>query len=254
MMKRILMPVLLLLLVALVWLKPLDDLAATQAEAGLQRAVTSFATARLLNGVISVLQGTEVSAGVVVGVTLAPGQVLDPVNDLIEQFSTLMLAASIAFGAQLLLMKMGASWAMALLLTLVIIVWIGLSARERTAPTWLTRLLLALLLVRFIVPVAALSSELAYQAFMAQDYVTSQQGIEQSAHALGTLNVADSGTQWWAVRERIDKLKLAAERLVDYLIRIAVVFLLQTLVLPLLVFWLLLHGSRLLVLGAVPSV
>lgn len=44
-------------------------------------------------------QGTEVAvepAGV--GVIFTPGQILDPVNDLLEQFSNLMLAASVAFG------------------------------------------------------------------------------------------------------------------------------------------------------------
>jgi hypothetical protein len=234
------------MMVALVWLKPLDELATAHAEAGLKRAVASFATARVLNGVISVLQGTEVSAGVVVGVKLAPGQILDPVNDLIEQFSSLMLAASIAFGAQLLLLQMGAAWGMSLALTLVAAAWGWQYLRQRMPSGWLTRMLVALLLVRFILPVAALTSELAYQSFMAKDYASSQQGIEQTATALGAIKVADEGPKWWELSERIDKLKLAAERTIDHAIRITVVFLLQTLVLPLLVFWILLRSSRLL--------
>ena len=74
------------------WLAPLDAPATEQVEAGLKRALISFAAARALNGVISVAQGTEVSVQPLgVGVTLAPGQLLDPINDLIEQFSNLML-------------------------------------------------------------------------------------------------------------------------------------------------------------------
>ena len=83
------------------WLAPLDAPAMQQVDAGLKRALVSFATARLLNGVISVAQGTEASVQPFgVGVTFAPGQILDPVNDLVEQFSHLMLAASVAFGVQ----------------------------------------------------------------------------------------------------------------------------------------------------------
>jgi uncharacterized membrane protein YagU involved in acid resistance len=251
--KKSLISVMMLMMLALVWLKPLDELAATHAEAGLKRAVASFATARVLNGVISVLQGTEVSAGVVVGVKLAPGQILDPLNDMVEQFSTMMLAASIAFGAQILLMQMSASWAMSLALTLVVCVWVVQYAQLRMPHGWLTRIMVALLLVRFIMPVAALSSELAYQAFMAEDYTRNQRGIEQSAAVLGALEAKDDAPKWWEVRERIEQIKAVVDRTVDHSIRIAVVFLLQTLVLPLLAFWILLHGSRMLMTERVPG-
>ena len=86
-------------IVALAWAKPLDAIAETQVDAGLKRALTSFAVARVLNGIISVAQGTEIAltpGGI--GANLTPGQILDPVNDLVEQFSELMLFASVAFG------------------------------------------------------------------------------------------------------------------------------------------------------------
>ena len=41
------------------WLAPLDSSASHYAEAGLKRALVSFATARTLNAVISVVQGTQ---------------------------------------------------------------------------------------------------------------------------------------------------------------------------------------------------
>jgi hypothetical protein len=209
--------------------------------------VASFAAARALNAVISVVQGTEITGGVVVGVKLAPGQVLDPVNDLVEQFSTLMLAASIAFGAQLLLMQIGAGWLMAGAVSLAAVAWAGYALRG-PPPAWLSRVLVALLLVRFIVPVAALTSEYAFQTFMAEEYQVHQRGIEQAADAFGALPAAEEAAKarWWELRERIDELKASAERIVDHTIRIAVVFLLQTLVLPFVVMWAMLQAARLL--------
>ncbi len=102
------------------WVLRIDDAALHEVDAGWKRALATFAVARALNAVISVAQGTELAvqpAGL--GVTLAPGQALDPINDLIEQFSTLMLLASVAFGAQRVLIGIGAWWPMSLALTAV---------------------------------------------------------------------------------------------------------------------------------------
>ena len=124
MLRRKLLLALLAVAVACAWLRPLDDLAGAQAQAGFKRAVASFATARALNAVISVVQGTELSVQPLgVGVTLTPGQMLDPLNDLVERFSDLMLAASVAFGVQLLLIEVGMHWGMSLALTLVAFAW-----------------------------------------------------------------------------------------------------------------------------------
>lgn len=238
--KRFLLPLLLVLLVALTWLQPLDLLAQAHSEAGLKRSLTAFAAARGLNAVISVIQGTEVTGGAFVNVTLALGQVLDPVNDLIEQFARLMLVVSVVFSVQLLLMKMGATWVVSLVLTLLAAIWIWQRLRPAGPSPWLGRLLVALLLVRFVVPVAAITSELSYQAFMAEQFAVSQQAIESSTAALGGAGSgAQSTTRWWELREKlaekIDELKADADRVVAHVIDLIVLFVMQTVVLPLLV-------------------
>ncbi|AOF84165.1 hypothetical protein BSY239_1060 [Hydrogenophaga sp. RAC07] len=238
--QRYLLPLLLVLLVGLTWLQPLDQLAQAHSEAGLKRSLAAFAAARGFNAVISVIQGTEVTGGAFVNVTLALGQVLDPVNDLIEQFARLMLVVSVVFGAQLLLLKMGATWGVSLVLTALVAVWLWQRWRlERPSP-WLGRLLVALLLVRFVVPVAAVTSELSYQAFMSEQFAVSQQAIASSTAALGGGGSgADSTKRWWELREKlaekIDELRADADRVVAHVIDLIVLFVMQTVVLPLLV-------------------
>jgi hypothetical protein len=226
-------------------------------EAGLKRALVSFATARTLNAVISVVQGTQVSVqpgGV--GVTFTPGQALDPINDLVEQFALLMLAASVSFGVQLALIKVGAFWGVSLLLTVVALAWAWSAWRRPPANEWLTRFLLALLLVRFAVPVVALGSEAAFELFLAQDYAAGQARIEFSADEISNLSAAstepsaDEGVtdrmkRWWSqntdVKKRFEELKEIAGRTIEHIIKLIVVFVLQTLVLPLLLLWMLLR-------------
>ena len=90
------------------WRAPLDLPAMQRVDSELKRALVSFATARALNAVISVVQGTEVSGQPLgFGVILTTGQVLNPVNDLVERFSHVMLTASVAFGVQKVLISIG---------------------------------------------------------------------------------------------------------------------------------------------------
>lgn len=236
--------------VACAWLRPLDHFADAQAQAGFKRAVASFATARALNAVISLVQGTEFSVQPLgIGVTLTPGQMLDPLNDLVERFSDLMLAASVAFGAQILLIEMGIHWAMSFVLSLAAALWAWLWLRGQGPPALLSRVLVALLLVRFIVPLAGLTSELVYRGFMQEQYAASQSGIEKASQTLSTLAPADGVTdqKWWQLHKQIEKLGATIDQAVEHAIRLIVVFLLQTLLLPLVVFWILLRTGRMLV-------
>ena len=53
-----------------------------------------------MNGVISVVQSIELSVSLGAGVGVNFGEVLDPLNDLIERFSTLVLYGLAGLGLQ----------------------------------------------------------------------------------------------------------------------------------------------------------
>lgn len=251
--RRTLLLLALLALLLGAWLAPLDKPAMQQVDAGLKRALVSFAAARALNAVISVAQGTEVSVEPLgVGVTLTPGQLLDPVNDLVEQFSNLMLMASVAFGIQKILISMGGYWLISVLLSVTAIGWAVLAFRGQRAPRWLRGLLVITLMLRFAIPVVTLGSDLLWQKFLAADYEASQQVISSSTGQVASLNPAlpqDSVQPGWLdrmkgwvtpngeIKARFEKLKQAAEQAVEHIIKLIVIFLLQTLVIPLLLLW-----------------
>jgi hypothetical protein len=249
--RRYALALFMLAAVACAWWAPLDAPASGQVDAGLKRALISFASARALNAVISVAQGTELSVQPLgVGVTLTPGQLLDPVNDLVEKFSTLMLAASVAFGVQKALIAMGGWWAVSLALTVVASGWAWLYLRRQAVPVWLSRALVIMLMLRFAIPVVTLGSDLLWQKFLATDYQSSQQGIDSTSTQAAKLapppvaqsqGMLDRMKGWLAdnadVRARFEELKQAAEQATEHIIRLIVVFLLQTLVIPLLLLW-----------------
>jgi hypothetical protein len=250
----------LLAAVACAWLAPLDAPATRQIDAGLKRALLTFAAARALNSVISVAQGTEVSLQPLgVGVTLAPGQLLDPVNDLVELFSNLMLAASVSFGVQKVLIGMAGYWPISLALTVAAIAWSVLQFRARGAPVWLPRLLVVLLMLRFAIPVVTLGTDVLWQKFLASEYESSQQSITSVSSEVVKLAppaglAGDSPgmvarmKQWLAenadVKMRFEALKQAAERATLHMIKLMVIFLMQTMLIPLLLMWALYSLAR----------
>lgn len=267
------------LLIAAAWWPASQNAAVEHSEAGLKRALAMYAVARGLNAVISVAQGTQFTGQFVVGVVIAAGQALDPINDLVEQFSAAMLMAAAAFGLQILLIKIGAHWVLPLLLSLAIIAWFSLWWRRGRAPSWLVRILVVLVLARFAVPMSALASEAVYRGVMAVEYSESEKvirGNETAGRTAGNQppdkTVTDKATEssWWSwprwdeVKKVPDDLKDAAsdltaivadmkrnaQKFAEHMVKVTVVFLLQTLILPLLFLWLLIALARHAVSGA----
>lgn len=251
---RLLLLLALAIVLAAAWFKPLEVAATEQIDAGLKRALVSFGTARALNGIISVAQGTEIAiepAGV--GVKFAPGQILRPINDLVAQFAELMLAASVAFGVMKVLISIGSYWVVSLFLSAFALAWIWFRWRRQQSPIWLARVLFVLLLVRFSVPLVTVGSDALFQRFLNGDYATSQNAIDGNAGQLATLSplAADAKTGtgigerikgWWSqnidfIDSRIEKLKQVASQVAEHIVKLIVVFLMQTIVLPLVLFW-----------------
>lgn len=237
---RIAAVVILAVLVVLAWTAPLDARAKEHAEAGLKRALATFATARVANAFISVVQEASISAGpVFVGATVKPGEVLDPVNDLIEQLATLMLIASVSLGMQLLLMHVGGHFAVNAAVSVVLLAWAAMLLTSRRNPAWFTRVVVVLLFVRFAAPLAALGSEGVYQLTLDPVYQQSQKALDASSRQVAAPTSIDEARGW--VLDTREKLRAVRERLegaVRHVVELMAIFVVQTLVLPLAFLWL----------------
>jgi len=239
-----------------------DDYGHHYTQQALKRALVTFAIARGLNAVISVAQGTEVSiepAGV--GVNFTPGQILDPLNDLIEWFSWVMLMAATSLGIQELLLTILSAKAFTWVLIAVAAISGLLMWRRHQFPalqTWLSRLLLLLLVVRFSVPLMALASEGLYTAFMSERYDVSRQSIQSVTEKIGEVNrSAESAAQaaeddsllgtakrlyestvaTLDVSSYVERYQAAAADVSEQVVNLIVVFVMQTVLLPLLFLW-----------------
>jgi hypothetical protein len=252
----------LLLLVALAacWSGALDRLAGERTQVAFERALVTFAVARTLNGIISIAQGTEIAlqpAGV--GVVISAGEILDPLNDLIEQFSWLVLLAASSLGMQLLIGELFATTAANVAVTAVVLSAVALVVLRPAADPLRAaalRIAIGILFLRFAIVVAALASTWVAEHYLAEreaaslDYLRStgeelrtdadrttpevrleasplerfEQFLGDSRQALG--DALD-------VRARLDRLADRAEAAIGHVVNLIVLYAVETLLLPL---------------------
>jgi hypothetical protein len=241
----------------------MDQRAAADYEQLFQRAFVTFALARTINGVISVVQGTEIAlqpAGV--GVTLTPGEILDPVNDLVERFSWVMMGATISLGVQNVLLDISAWWVIQALVTLLaawllIRLWYPGQESEVTRAL-LKRVFLLVLFVRFAVPVMLIANDLLYQQFLEERYQQSTEIITEAGKELEQLSedanaenegddeagMLNSITRAWSstvdsidLSGRLQRMQAQAARVIEHIVQLSVVFILQTALLPVAFLW-----------------
>ena len=269
--SRWLLVILVSVTVLLSVLTPVDRFAEAKYDALFQRALITFALARTLNGVISAVQGTELAlqpAGV--GVTLTPGQVLDPINDLIERFSWIMLGATVSLGVQQVLLDVGQWWGVRLLLAVLGLLWLWVRLRNSSrhlpktenSEQLLFRVFIIAVFIRFAVPVAMIANESLYRLFLEPRYVESTQVIENAGSEItaastneteidvveAEASMLDSMGRMLAsarnsmnVKQKVAYIGERASELIEHLIQLSVVFILQTGILPIAFLWIFLQ-------------
>jgi len=266
--KRILWTVLIVLAVAGALTGHIDRASEAQAENALKNALVTFAVARTLNGVISAAQGTEVAlepGGV--GVVLSVGEVLDPINDLIERFSAVMLVAASSLGLQALLLNITGWWGVSAFLVaaaaaFLVTIWAPESAAADYAVPAL-RILLIGLFVRFAVPLLIVGTTLISDAFLIPEQQAATAVLETTTADIEELNeepqaasttdqslmdrlgeMIDSSLESMQVRERLGQLKESASRASEHIVSLIAIFVLQTIILPLVFLWLFVEGLK----------
>ncbi|MCK5871157.1 MAG: hypothetical protein KAG45_11110, partial [Methyloprofundus sp.] len=85
--KRLILIGIIISLVLVSWSGILDNLSYDYLKGSLLSALSSYAVSRSLNGIISVLQSSTLSVGIA---SVSVGELLDPVNDIVERFSDLL--------------------------------------------------------------------------------------------------------------------------------------------------------------------
>ncbi len=242
----------------------LDTSSKQHIDKAFNRALITFGIAKTLNGVISVAQGTEIAiqpAGI--GINLTPGQILDPVNDLVERFSWIMLASTTSLGIQKVFLTMSVwptfSYLLVALLALGLVLLFTKTRKHFHLRVLILRISLLFIVIRFAVPFSGIANEYVYQIFLENEYIISTNTLETTAQEIGQLNdieqyseldnknnskkknsfwqraedLYNSTAEMFDLNKRIEKYKQAATDTTRHIVNLIVVFLFQTIIIPL---------------------
>ncbi|MEM1110646.1 MAG: hypothetical protein AAGI11_01945 [Pseudomonadota bacterium] len=151
---------------ALAWTGALDSQSMDYLDGALVGSGAIYATARSINALVSVLQGTELDAVVL---TFTVGELLDPVNDLIERFSGVMLIAMGSLAIQKILLEVVSHAFFNLLLSLLgTATLIAHFAANAAMFSRLWRIFAVTVIVRFLLVFMVLASGWADAVFLKQ--------------------------------------------------------------------------------------
>jgi len=217
-----------------------------------ERAFYAFAISKGLNAVISLIQGTELSAGLFVEASFSVGEVLDPLNDMIERFSWIMLAATISLGVQELLAEFGQSGPLQLLLASLLLFSIASlwyrPFQNRAIAVITTRFLIVLMLLRFGAIFFIGIESMLYASLLEQRYESATASLNETKTTLDPFSpqngVSEAVEHVTKLKEhnRLSQLQEQLESAYYELMNLATLFALQSIMLPLLFFWLMMKG------------
>jgi len=275
--KPIALTIIAVLLIAVAISGSIDKKSEEYTSEAFTRSLITFGIARGLNGVISVAQGTEVAlhpAGL--GINFTPGQILDPINDLVEQFSWVMLASSASLGIQKVLLVISSTLVLTIVFVFLLALFILSVWRENlfnpVISKYLTLSVVVLLFIRFSVPVAMLASEGIYRLFLQEQFIESSNSLEKAQEEISKISEEEklaytnedegivekakrflnSTTQSISINSQITKYQQLASDTTEHAINIIVVFVLQTVLIPLLFLWLTYKSCRFLWIRILP--
>jgi hypothetical protein len=246
-----------------------DSASDDYSDEAFKRGLVTFAIARALNGVISVAQGTEVAVepgGV--GVNFTVGQILDPINDLVEQFSSVMLVATSSLGLQNILLNMTGWWGVtgalgaAALFLMAAIWWPG--GVQAGIKTMALRVFLVMAFLRFALPALIIGTHIVFSAFLEEEHDAATAVLEATSSQIEKFNqeptnaetgegssffdrigeAIGSSMESLDVSGRIERLKESASSASEQIVNLIVIFVLQTIILPLAFLWLLVEGLK----------
>lgn len=191
--RRITIYAAIIVLIFASWIEVIDRKTEAHIDQTLVTALATFASARAVNMATSVMKSAEVELSFLAGMSLDFGAIADPIDDMIEDFSTVMKFASASLVLQKIIIEIVSSTAFKILLTIGGLLFIGIL---HLGPTSLSntffKVFLTVGLVRFLLIFVLAASAFADNAFLEKQTNVEAEKLNQQS---GEIQSALSGAQ-----------------------------------------------------------
>jgi hypothetical protein len=242
------------------------------------KAGIAYATCRAINASVSVVKDSSLQlepAGI--GVSLAVGQVLDPIDDMTERLSDVLVTAITSLGVQKLSYEIGVSLAprvfAVFLIILSVLIWFD-NDRVILLQRTTTRILIVIAILRFCLPASSLANDYIYQNYFSDEISKTNNHLSLQSDVfekLGNVAIPNANDMWESLGNSTSLIKTMAidlknaltesvssmggiiENLLKLTFLYVGIFLIQVIILPILMFWFLVKISNILFQTNIPS-
>lgn len=250
-------------------LPSIDQKADGYFTSAITKAGLAYATCRAVNASVSILKDSDLQlepAGI--GVSLAIGQVLDPIDDMTERLSNILVTAIASIGIQKLIYEISISVAPPLVAVLLLILspLLLLShTRMENLQTYITRVMILIIIARVCLPISAVINDYVYRQFFEEQITQARNNIATGSMGSnrltdfslpefkGFMDAIENGAAFLKQKSIAFKNALAgtvrnAGNIIENLLKLtflyAGIFVVQVIVLPILIFWFLAKAAN----------
>jgi len=257
----------------------LDTMTDSYFNESITKAGVAYATCRVINASVSIIKDSTLQlepAGV--GISLAVGQALDPIDDMAERLSDVLVTAITSLGVQKLAYEISVSFVprmlAILLLALSIMLWFE-SERLTSLQKTITRFMVLLIIARFCLPISSVVDDYLHEHFFADQISEANEKLAMGSAELdklkdlslpetdGVLGTIENSASF--LKQKTTELKNALvatvsntgdiiESLLTLTYLYVGIFLIQVIILPLLSFWFLVKTANALFHTNIPAV
>jgi len=217
-----------------------------------QQALVTYASSRGLNAILSTIEEMGLSLPIFGEVPV--GNLIEPIDDLTERLSTIMLYSISSLGLQKIFMEISMVYSFKLialcLLLLILALWIPFL--NSLLSDFIFKTVLILLAIRFFLPLSALANSLIQEEFFEEKIQTNVQVLssnsikneENSTRAKSTSELIFSVSYAKKLKEQSQKILSNGKEIVNALIQLTILysssFIIQVVLIPFLSFYFLL--------------
>ena len=244
----------------------IDSTADAYFKDSITKAGVSYGVSRLINATVSVVQESSIGlepAGI--GLSIAVGQLADPINDMVERLSNVLVMSIASLGVQELAYEISVTvvpqFIAVFLIILSLLAWFDNERIDKLQKIILSVLVIASI-ARFCLPISSLANEFLQETFFEEKIIEANQQLTASTADLneldnlrvpeinglfGTLGnsatyIKDKSVEFKnTVQVIMENKGVIVENLLSLTFLYLGVFIIQVLVLPILIFWLLMR-------------
>jgi len=237
-----------------------------------KKSISAYAVTRGINAIVSVIKESHLSVSPAgLGITVAAGQILDPLDDLTEKLSSVLILSIVSIGVQKIAMEIGNHFsfqAIAFLLPFLILpIWIK-TGYIQILITVIAKLILILFILRLFLPASMFVNGFFYTEFMEENITDAKSRLKLISENGGTISNFDTFTTNEGILDTLnnslDNMTLKMNQmkrlfntikhnlgdiitsLLDLTIYYSMIFLVQIILIPITVLWLTVKSVRVL--------